>query len=271
MLTYPKFQPARMSKDRTLRAVIVDDEDHCVRTLSWELEAAEPACELLASYTDSTTALAQIPELDFDVLFLDIEMPQLNGFQLLTRLREAKYKLPFVIFTTAYSDYAIRAFRFSAVDYLLKPVSRDELNDALKRVPSTSAGPEASAQDPALLKVLFDNIDNAANGRAMRLSLPTSDGWELVPIEQIIRCQSDGSYTVVYLHGGAKITVSRNLKQLDESLQSVAFHRVHNSHLINLNHVSRFIRQDGGVLVMSDGSTVAVSRSRRDSVLDLIR
>ena len=254
---------------RPLKAVIVDDEDHCVKTLAWELEAAEPPCELLDSYTDATEALRAIPTLHFDLLFLDIEMPRLNGFEFLTRLTAAMPAAPHVIFTTAYSEYAVKAFKYSAVDYLLKPVDRDELNKALARVPAT--GGSARHQDPGLLKVLFDNMHEAANGRPMRLSLPTSEGWELVDIAHVIRCRSDGSYTDIHLVGGKVLTISRNLKQVEESLASASFYRVHNSHVVNLTHVTKFIRQDGGMLVMSDGAEVNVSRSRREEVLNLVR
>lgn len=252
-----------------LQAVIVDDEDHCVKTLAWELDACEPACALLEAFTDPTAALEAIPSLSFDLLFLDIEMPRLNGFEFLTRLGERMPKTPHVIFTTAYSEYAVKAFKYSAVDYLLKPIGGDELNTALARLPAP--GTPAHAQDATHLKVLFDNFQEAANGRPMRLSLPTSDGWELVSIGSIVRCQSDGSYTDVYLDGGQVLTISRNLKQVEDSLADAAFYRVHNSHLVNLSHVRKFVRQDGGTLVMSDGSNVHVSRSRRNEVLNLIR
>ena len=254
---------------RRLRAVIVDDEEHCIRTLAWELEASDPPCDLTETFTESDVALRELPALTFDILFLDIEMPRLNGFELLTRLHERMGTAPYVIFTTAYSEYAVKAFKYSAVDYLLKPVDRDELNKALERVPLP--GLPERAQDPGLLKVLFDNIHEAANGRPMRLSLPTGDGWTLVSIGDIVRCRSDGSYTDVHLTGGEILTISRNLKQVEESLASASFYRVHNSHLINLTHVQRFIRQDGGTLVMSDGSEVTVSRSRKDEVLNLLR
>ncbi len=260
-----------MPTARPLRAVIVDDEDHCIRTLAWELEASEPPCELVASFTDSPKALEELPALAFDILFLDIEMPRLNGFELLNRLEATRQARPHVIFTTAYSEYAVKAFKYSAVDYLLKPIDRDELNKALARVPSPDDANDANPQDPTLLKVLFDNINEAAQGRPMRLSLPTSEGWELVNIDHIVRCQSDGSYCDIYLTSARKITISRNLKQMEESLSSSTFYRVHNSHLVNLRHVVRFLRQDGGLLVMSDDSEVTVARSRKDEILGLMR
>ena len=257
-----------MPSPKPLQSVILDDEEHCIRTLAWELEAAEPACALVESFTDPLLALEQVPELGPDLLFLDIEMPRLNGFEFLKRLGPRMSAPPHVIFTTAYSAYAVKAFKYSAVDYLLKPVDRDELNKALSRVPVSEA---TRGQDAGLLKVLFDNINEGIHGRPMRLSLPTAEGWELIDIAEVVRCRSDGSYTDVHLASGKTLTISRNLKQVEESLASASFYRVHNSHLVNLTHVARFVRQDGGTLVMSDGSEVNVSRSRRDEVLNLIR
>ena len=252
-----------------LRAVIVDDEEHCVKTLAWELEAAEPRCEVLATFTDSSLAVHQLARLAPDLLFLDIEMPQLNGFELLTRLETLGTRTPNVIFTTAYSDYAVKAFKYSAVDYLLKPVDREELEKALRRVPrDADVSPESESGG---LKVLFDNMASEKHGRPMRISLPTGEGWELVSIDEIVRCQSDGSYTDIHLATGRTITISRNLKQIEESLSSAPFHRVHHSHLVNFDHVKRFVRQDGGTLIMSDGGEVAVARSRKDEVLALLR
>ncbi len=260
-----------MSAERPLRAVIVDDEEHCIKTLAWELEAATPPCELIGSFTDSQVALRELAALGADVLFLDIEMPRLNGFELLTQLEATQRPYPHVIFTTAYSEYAVKAFKYSAIDYLLKPVDRDELDKALARVPHPAHPGAGHTQDPTLLKVLFDNIHEASQGRPMRLSLPTSEGWELVNVDQIVRCQSDGSYTDIHFDPKRKLTISRNLKQVEESLASSSFYRVHNSHLVNLRHVKRFLRQDGGVLVMTDDSEVTVSRSRKDEILNLIR
>lgn len=258
-----------MSQLKPLRAVIVDDEDHCIKTLKWELQACTPACEVVASFTDSTEALGQLPTLEPDILFLDIEMPQLNGFELVRRLNEHKALRAHLIFTTAYSDYAVKAFKFSAVEYLLKPVDREELEGALQKV--AAATQATNEQDAASLRLLFDNLDALDRGRPMRLSLPSTAGYELVHVRDIIRLSSDGSYTNVYLQDGRCITVSRHLKQLEESLPEQIFVRVHHSHLVNFEHVKRYLRQDGGTLVMSDGGEVAVARSRKDHVLSLIR
>ncbi len=258
-----------MSQPVPLKAVIVDDEEHCIRTLSWELDGCTTKCEVVASFTNSLTALQQMEGLAPDVIFLDIEMPQLNGFELVSALQELKTLDSHIIFTTAYSDYAVKAFKFSAVDYLLKPVDREELEAALAKVPTPHH--RNSTSEGGSLKLLFDNLHALDNGQPMRLSLPSADGWDLVEVQSIIRCASDGSYTDVHLKDGRCITVSRNLKQLEDSLPADIFHRVHNQHLINLAHVERFSRQDGGTLIMSDKSEVTVARSRKEQVLNLIR
>ena len=256
-----------MSQTQTpLTAVIVDDESHCVKTLAWELEGYAPGCQLLKSFTDSNEALRELPRLNPDVLFLDIEMPMLNGFDLLNQLTPKPRNL---IFTTAYSEYAVRAFEYSAIDYLLKPVDKDDLASALDQIAERpAADPE---QDSYKLRLLFDNLSASEQGRPMRLSLPTGEGWELVSIGDIVRCASDGSYTEVILTDGQKLTISRNLKQLEDTLTEQGFYRVHNSHLVNFSHVKRFVRQDGGSLIMSDGSEVSVSRSKKEMVLNMIR
>jgi len=260
-----------------LRAVIVDDEEHCIKTLAWELKGCEAPVELVTSFTSGIEAVAQLPSIKPDLLFLDIEMPKLSGFDLLNTLQSIEGLPPHVIFTTAYSEHAVRAFKYSAVDYLLKPVDHEELCGALSRLTSGAAeGGNKSEEDSKTngqrkLKVLFENLDAARSGRSLRLSLPSADGWDLVAIEDIVRCSSDGSYTDVHLVGGNSITVSRNIKHIQDSLPPDAFLRVHNQHLVNVEHVRRFVKQDGGLLVMSDGSDVAVARSRKDLVMNLVR
>ncbi len=254
-----------MSTSPTLRAVIVDDEKHCIDTLTWELNTFCPEVEILASFGESLLALEALPGLRPDVLFLDIEMPKLNGFQLLNQLDGLRGH---IIFTTAYSEYAVQAFHYNAVDYLLKPIDTDRLKQALAKV---SVG-AAVARPPGALRLLYDTIDELRRDvLPTRLSLPTADGYELLKIRDIIRCQSDGCYTDLYLKGGRKFTVSRNLKQLERALEAHSFRRVHHSHLVNFKYITRFSRQDGGILEMSDGSEVLVSRSRREALLSLLR
>ncbi len=244
-----------------LTAVIVDDEPHCIETLEWDLKTYAPSCSVMATFVDPRMALAELPVLSPDVLFLDIEMPHLNGFELLDRLQELTSHL---IFTTAYSQYAVKAFRHSAVDYLLKPVDGEELARALAKV---NVDPERT-RDPNALKVLFDQL-SLEEGRSSKLSLPTSDGWELVAIAEIVRCQSDGSYSYIYLADGRRLTISRNLKQLEDPLSAYGFQRVHHRHLVNVARISKVMRN--GCLLLSDGSEIVVSRAKKDQVMRLIQ
>ena len=249
----------------SLRAAIIDDEQHCIDTLTWELATFCPEVEVVASFGESPAALEALPGLKPDVLFLDIEMPKLNGFQLLSQLEGLNSH---IIFTTAYSQYAVKAFHYNAVDYLLKPIDPDRLKQAIAKVPVD----EAAARPVGSLRLLYDTIDELrADVLPTRLSLPTSDGYELIKIRDIIRCQSDGCYTDLYLKGARKFTVSRNLKQLEQALEAHSFRRVHHSHLVNFKHITRFSRVDGGIIEMSDGSEVLVSRSRREALLGLLR
>ena len=258
-----------MAQSPTLRVVIVDDEEHCIKTLAWELKSCPLPCEVIATFTNSVEAAAEIPKLEPDVLFLDIEMPRLNGFELLAELDDLRDLKTHLIFCTAYSEYAVKAFKYSAIDYLLKPIDGEELEKALRKVEDQRS--ESTDYDASALKHLFNQLQQGGQSRQARLSLPTSQGWELVEIDNIVRCQSDGSYTSVYLTDGTHLTISRNLKQIEDSLPAELFYRVHNSHLVNLDHVRRYLRVDGGSLVMDDGSEVAVARSRKDKVLSLLK
>ena len=244
-----------------LTAVIVDDERHCIETLEWDLQTYASHCEVIGTFTDAREAAAELETHPPDVLFLDIEMPHLNGFELLSRLPGLRSH---VIFTTAYSQYAVKAFRHSAVDYLLKPIDGTELAAALAKV-SVEAVPE---RDPSALRVLSEAIMQGGN-RDAKLSLPTSEGWELVRVADIVRCQSDGSYSYIYLADGTRLTISRNLKQLEEPLVAYGFQRVHHRHLVNVSRIRKVHRS--GSLEMSDGSEVGVSRAKKEDLLKLLQ
>ena len=251
----------KSEKPQALTAVIVDDERHCVETLEWDIQTYAPHCEVVATFTDAREAIAELEGIGPDVLFLDIEMPHHNGFELLDRLPRLTSH---VIFTTAYSQYAVKAFRHSAVDYLLKPIDGTELEAALSKVKIE----ETRVRDPNALKILSEAIMQGGN-RAAKLSLPTSDGWELVHVADIIHCQSDGSYSYIFLADGTKLTISRNLKQLEEPLTEYGFQRVHHRHLVNVSRIRKVLRS--GSLEMSDGSEVVVSRAKKEQLLKLIQ
>ena len=245
-----------------ISAVIIDDERHSVETLAWKLEKHCPEVEVVNSFTDPVAGLAFLQESDPppELLFLDIEMPRLNGFELLKQI----VPVPFdVIFTTAYDEFGVKAIKFSALDYLLKPIQVDELKRAIEKHREKMNSQLTSTQ----LKVLFSNIREEKQGRPGKIALATKESIEFVFPEEIIVCSSDSNYTMVYLSNGRKKLISRTLKDIEELLSEYQFFRAHHSHLVNLRHVKEFMRHDGGYLIMSNQMTLPVARSRRDALL----
>ena len=186
-------------------------------------------------------------------------MPVMNGFEFLEQFKEISFA---IIFTTSYDQYAIKAIRFSALDYLLKPIDPKELIAAVRKVQTQKHLPV-----PEQFQMLMNQIKHKEVGFS-KIAIPTSEGFELIPADQVIRCEADDNYTHLYMKNKTKIVACRTLKEMEEQLQDYAsFIRVHHSYVVNLNEVNKYIRGEGGYLVMSDGSTVNVSRSRKDSLM----
>ncbi|HWY34497.1 MAG TPA: LytTR family DNA-binding domain-containing protein, partial [Nitrosopumilaceae archaeon] len=194
-----------------------------------------------------------------ELVFLDIEMPVMNGFELLEQFEPIPFS---VIFTTSYDQYAIKAIRFSALDYLLKPIDPVELVAAIHKVQLQKTHPSAEQ-----FLMLMERIQHKETG-FLKIAVPTSEGFELIPADHLIRCEADDNYTHLYLKNKTKIIACRSLKEMEEQLSDFNyFIRVHHSYLVNLNEVSKYIRGEGGYLVMNDGSTVNVSRNRKELLL----
>ncbi|MBB1286160.1 response regulator transcription factor [Flavisolibacter sp. BT320] len=240
-----------------IQALIIDDEKHSCEALQLLLQDNCPQVEVVGIAYAGEEALVQIQRLKPQLIFLDIEMPHMTGFQLLERLPVIDFE---VIFTTSYDQYAIRAFKFSALDYLLKPVDREELESAVQKVVQ-----KVSAKIPEQLNILLQKLQQPA--AVQRIALPTMQGLELVPIQEIIHCSSQSNYTAFQLKENRCLLVSRTLKEVEEMLSDHAFLRVHHSHLVNLNEVIRYVKGEGGYLVMTDGSTIDVSRGRKEVLL----
>jgi two-component system LytT family response regulator len=216
--------------------------------------------EVVAEAGSVAEAVRLIMQHKPQLLFLDVHLPDGLGFDILKQLGSSGHK---VIFTTAHDNYAITAFRFNAIDYLLKPVDPEMLIEALSRVreqPFLNSGLEERLQD-----VLSKPSERT------KISLPTLEGITMLNIQDIIRCESDGSYTSFFTTKGRRIVVSRSIKEYDELLTPHRFFRVHQSHLVNLQYVEQFLKVDGGTLIMSDGSQIEVSRRRKDQLLQLIQ
>ena len=242
-----------------IKAILVDDEIHGLETLGIHLADYCPNVQVMEKCNSAKKALDAIHRLNPDLVFLDIEMPVMNGFELLEQFEE----IPFaVIFTTSYDQYAIKAIRFSALDYLLKPVDPKELIAAVNKV-DKQKNPPSNEQ----LKMLMDQLQHK-DGRISKIAIPTTEGFELIPADEVVRCEADDNYTHIFLKNKTKIIASRTLKEVEEQLREFpSFIRVHHSYIVNLNEVVRYVRGEGGYVVMTDGSTVNVSRSSKESLL----
>lgn len=243
-----------------LRAILVDDEPECLRSLAHDLAELCPDVEITAQCVDGKNAIKEIHQVKPDVLFLDIDMPYINGFDLLEMVPDSGFE---VIFTTAYDQYAIQAFRISAVDYLLKPIDRDALKTAVDKVRILRKKGDTSKQ----ISFLIQQIKDLENNNVRKIALPTFDGLEFVHMDDILYCQSDGAYTHVFFLDGSKMYISKTLRYLEDALCNFHFFRVHNSYIVNLNHVKKYTKADGGLLVMCNGHKVRVSRSKKDELL----
>lgn len=242
-----------------IKAIIIDDEVHCLDTLSILLKDYCPDVKLMEKCSSAKQGILAVEQCKPELIFLDIEMPLMNGFEFLEQFQEISF---FVIFTTSYDQYAIKAIRFSALDYLLKPINPKELIAAVQKVQIQKHSPA-----PEQFELLINQIKNK-NGVFNKIAIPTSEGFELIPIDQVMRCEADDNYTYIYLKNKTNIIACRTLKDMEEQLENFSsFIRVHHSYIVNMNEVDKYIRGDGGYLLMNDGTTVNVSRSRKEMLM----
>jgi two-component system LytT family response regulator len=239
--------------------IIVDDEKHQQDKLTDLLEKNFSSYTIAAVCTSVKEGIIKINALKPDLVFLDVIMPPETGFDLLEQIPDRSFE---VVFTTSYEEYAIKAFKVSAVDYLLKPFGKTELGTALQRFESRKASPVSFNH----LELLMHNLQQSSTELAA-IALPTSKGFLRVKVEDIIRCEADNMYTTFFFRDKSQHVVSKNLKECEEILIEYKFIRTHLSHLINLRYVKEYLRGDGGSVVMSDGSSVDVSRNRKEDFL----
>lgn len=240
--------------------VIVEDEEPNSSALSSMLHEYCPSVKNLAVFTNIKEAENGIIKLKPDLIFLDIVLGNENGFDLLKTLPDP---LPKIIFTTAFNEYALRAIKVSAVDYLLKPISIKELQDAVEKA--------ARAIDHNKHLHAFKQNIFSSNNKLHKIALPTSDGHIFAEISDIISLKADGSYTHINLVKKQSILVSKQLKEYEYMLDGENFFRVHHSHIVNVEHIAKYIRGSGGYLVMSDGSTIDVAMRRKEDLLQRLR
>ena len=243
-----------------IKAIIVDDELGARESLSKMIEKNCKQIEIVAKVDSLLAAFEAITNKEPDLVFLDIEMPNGNAFDLLEKFKTINFN---IIFTTAYDHYAIKAIKFSAVDYLLKPIDPEELIQAVKRF-EERIGKNASLDKQ--FKTLLSNV--RPENKLKKVGIPDGDGLIFINLSDIIRCDSDGNYTFFILTNGKKIIASRTLGEYEQMFAEDNFFRIHRSHLINLEHVKKYIKGEGGYVVMSDNSQVEVSRRNKNDFLE---
>lgn len=239
-----------------LKAILIDDEVNAREMLEWLLKTYCPEVSLEQMCASAKEGLDAIRDLKPDIVFLDIEMPHMNGFEMLEKLNgDHDFEL---IFTTAYDQYAIRAFRYSAFNYLLKPIDPDDLQSTINRILQKKGKTTREQLDHLIEQV------KALKPSVQRIALTSGDGLRFFKTEEILYCQAESNYTNVKLVNGESILVSKTLKDIDETLSGQDFFRVHNSYLININQIRKFVRGEGGYVVMNDDHQITIARSKRE-------
>jgi two-component system LytT family response regulator len=239
--------------------VIVDDEKPQQEILSGMLAKSFPSYYLEAICSSVDEGIKKIKIIKPALVFLDVQMPPKTGFDLLSSLDQINFE---VIFTTSFEHFAIKAFKFSAIDYLLKPFSEEDLAIALKKFEDKHAVQNSLKNVQNLLLNINQNTSDKA-----RIALPTMSGFVFAQVNDIIRCESDNNYTTFYFNDKSHLMVSKTLKDCEELLEEYRFFRVHASHLINMRFIKEYIKGDGGQVKMTDGSVVDVSRRKKDEFL----
>jgi len=249
-----------------MRTIIIDDEPDNVKLLTLQLNRHCPQVEVVGQHTSSLDGLNAIQTLYPALVFLDIEMPQMNGFQLLERLGSIPFQL---IFVTAYDQYAVRAFRFSALDYLLKPVDTVDLIAAVKRAETAT---QIQPQQLDIMRQYYapgqTDVGPTRTTIARRMALPHASGMVFVETSKIVYCEADSNYTRFHLAGGEVYMVAKTLGDVQEVLEAGDFVRVHRQYIVNLAHIQKLVKGEGTYLLMTNGTSIPVARQQKDRLME---
>jgi two-component system LytT family response regulator len=241
-----------------IKSIIVDDELKSRESLRILIQDFCEGTEVLALCQNVAEGIQAIQQHKPDIVFLDIQMQRETGFDLLAKIKEVDFE---VIFTTAYSEYAIKAFKFSAIDYLLKPIDIDELKKAIQKVEK-----KLNSDIGGRLQQLIQNLRQGSSEN-YKLAIPTAEGLVFIKVSDILYCAASSNYTEIYLTDGKKHLVSRTLKEYEEMLETHDFFRIHHSYLINLNGIKKYVRGEGGYVVMANDKSLDVSKRKKESFL----
>ncbi len=242
-----------------IKTIIIDDEQNCIDSLAFDLQKHCRDVEILEACTNPKQGLLAIKKNKPDLVFLDVQMPWMSGFEMLELLDEINFA---IIFTTAFDQFAAKAFRISAIDYLLKPVDVHDLKEAVKK-----------AMEKIQQKSGIENIANLLQNIKkpelnQRIAVPGREGYEFIEVDKIIYAQAEGSYTHVFLNDKRKLIISKTLSDIEEMLPTENFQRIHHSTLVNLSHVTHLFKTDGGFVVLDNGEKLVVSKSKKDSLME---
>lgn len=244
-----------------MRAVIIDDEEDARKNLELILSEFSENVDVIGEAGSAMEGVKLIKSMNPDLIFLDIEMPNGNGFDLLDCIDTDNLA---IIFVTAYNEHAIKAFQYSAVDYLLKPIDIGLLKKSIDKI-------ESSLFNPGYTKSQLNAMSGIYQNDQKKIAIPTLEGFDFIHIDQLIRVEADRSYAKLYLIGGEKIVVSRSLRDFENVLPKHCFFRPHKSHLININHIRKYIKANGGKIEMEDGFYVDISRSKKEKFAQIIK
>lgn len=242
-----------------LKVLIVDDEEHVRGMIVNILQSFCSDLEIIGQADSVAGAILIIKELNPDLVLLDIKLPDGSGFEVLQAFSKVAFS---VIFVTAFEEYAVKAFKCSALDYILKPVNIDELVEAVEKARESIANKSLGKK----ISTFLDNLNNSSI-EEKKIVLKTQESIYIVKVNTIIRCESFHNYTEFYITGTKKLVVSRTLKEFENLLSEFGFFRVHQSHLVNINYISRFEKTDGGYLVLTDGAHVPVAKRKKEELL----
>lgn len=248
-----------------IRAALIDDEKDSLDVLKYELEKHCNDIQILGQFQDLESAAQFCKSVEIDVLFIDIEMPGKTGFQFLSELESIPFEL---VFVTAYQNYAIRAFDFYAIDYLLKPVEATRLVRALDRL-RKKMGEKNGKPGSESVSRLLESLHGISE-QDKKFSIPCTDGFEIIQAKEIIYLEAAGNYTMLFLKDNKKVIATKNLKEFEDFLGGKSFMRIHNSVIVHLSKIKKYIRGDGGAVIMTNGKELPVSRSNKLRLLSQI-
>lgn len=247
-----------------IRTILVDDEPRGLNTLKKLLQEYCPELKIVAECADADAAKEKIELLEPQLVFLDISLPGKSSFDLLTELEKVNFE---IIFVTAHHEYTLQAFRYSAVDYLVKPIDEDLLIDAVKRAVKRITSSAVNQN----ISTLLHNIQKPQPNQEMKLCIPSLKGFQVVDLKNILFCEASGSYTNFYFTGTSSICSAKPIYEYEELLSDAGFVRIHKSYLVNLLHIKEYVRGEGGSVILSNNKEVEVSRRKKDIFLSRMK